>query len=113
HVVDISHSGFEEQIEVVNQTLEEIKVNDKPIIMVFNKIDAYQYVKKDEDDLTPIEKENWSLDDLKASWMGNSSMPSFFISAKEKENIEEFKQAMYDSIKRLHALRYPYNNFLY
>ena len=113
HVVDISHSGFEEQIEVVNQTLEEIKVNDKPIIMVFNKIDAYQFVKKDEDDLTPIEKENWSLEDLKASWMGNSSMPSFFISAKEKENIEEFKQAMYDSIKRLHALRYPYNNFLY
>ncbi len=113
HVVDISHSGFEEQIEVVNQTLEEIKVNDKPIIMVFNKIDAYHYIKKDEDDLTPIEKENWSLDDLKASWMGNSSIPSFFISAKEKENIDEFKQAMYDSIKRLHALRYPYNNFLY
>ncbi|MDD2529804.1 MAG: GTPase HflX [Bacteroidales bacterium] len=113
HVVDISHSGFEEQIDVVNQTLEEIKANDKPIIMVFNKIDAYHYIQKDEDDLTPIEKENWSLDDLKASWMGNSSIPAFFISAKEKENIDEFKQAMYDSIKRLHALRYPYNNFLY
>ncbi len=113
HVVDISHPGFEEQIDVVNQTLEEIKANDKPIIIVFNKIDAYKYIKKDEDDLTPIERKNWSLEDFKASWMGNSSMPTFFISAKEKENIEEFKQAMYDSIKRLHALRYPYNNFLY
>ncbi len=113
HVVDISHPDFQQQIDVVNQTLEEIKVNDKPLIMVFNKIDAYHYIKKDDDDLTPIEKENWSLDDFKASWMGNSNVPSFFISAKEKENIEEFKKAMYDSIKRLHAIRYPYNNFLY
>lgn len=113
HVVDISHSDFQQQIDVVNQTLEEIEVNDKPLIMVFNKIDAYQYIKKDEDDLTPIEKENWSLDDFKASWMGNSNTASFFISAKEKLNIEELKKAMYDSIKRFHAIRYPYNNFLY
>lgn len=113
HVVDISHPGFEEQIEVVKQTLQEINASDKPIIMVFNKIDAYTYIKKDEDDLTPVLRENWSLDDLKASWMGNTQTPSFFISAKEKENIEELKNAMYDSIKHLHAIRYPFNNFLY
>ncbi|MFA7081543.1 MAG: GTPase HflX [Bacteroidales bacterium] len=113
HVVDVSHPGFEEQIDVVNQTLTEIKVNDKPTIMVFNKIDAYTYIKKDEDDLTPVLRENWSLEDLKASWMGQGDIPSFFISAKQKINIEEFKSEMYDNIKRLHAIRYPYNNFLY
>lgn len=113
HVVDISHPGFEEQIEVVKQTLQEINASDKPTIMVFNKIDAYTYIKKDEDDLTPVLRENWSLEDLKASWMGNTQTPSFFISAKEKENIEELKNAMYDSIKHLHAIRYPFNNFLY
>jgi len=113
HVVDISHPGFEEQIEVVKQTLQEINASDKPTIMVFNKIDAYTYIKKDEDDLTPVLRENWSLEDLKASWMGNTETPSFFISAKEKENIEELKNAMYDNIKHLHAIRYPFNNFLY
>lgn len=113
HVVDISHPGFEEQIEVVKQTLQEINASDKPTIMVFNKIDAYTYIKKDEDDLTPILRENWSLEDLKASWMGNTDTPSFFISAKEKENIEELKNAMYESIKHMHAIRYPFNNFLY
>lgn len=113
HVVDISHSGFEEQIEVVNQTLHEIKAHDKPIIMVFNKIDAYTYIKKDEDDMTPILRENWSLEDLKATWLAKGKYPSFFISAKEKENIEEFKSAIYNTIKHLHAVKYPYNNFLY
>lgn len=113
HVVDVSHPGFEEQIDVVNQTLTEIKVNDKPTIMVFNKIDAYTYIRKDEDDLTPVLRENWSLEDLKSSWMGQGDIPSFFISAKEKINIEEFKNEMYDNIKRLHAIRYPYNSFLY
>lgn len=113
HIVDISHPGFEDQINVVNQTLTEIKVHDKPTIMVFNKIDAYTYIKKDEDDLTPVLRENWSLEDLKSSWMGRGDIPSFFISAKEKLNIEEFKSEMYDNIKRLHAIRYPYNNFLY
>lgn len=113
HVVDVSHPGFEEQIDVVNQTLTEIKVNDKPTIMVFNKIDAYTYIRKDEDDLTPVLRENWSLEDLKSSWMGHGDIPSFFISAKEKINIEEFKNEMYDNIKRLHAIRYPYNSFLY
>lgn len=113
HVVDISHSGFEEQIEVVKQTLQEINASDKPTIMVFNKIDAYNYIKKDEDDLTPVLRENWSLEDLKASWMGRSDTPSFFISAKEKENIDELRNAMYESIKHMHAIRYPFNNFLY
>jgi len=113
HVVDISHPGFEEQIEVVKQTLQEINASDKPTIMVFNKIDAYTYIKKDEDDLTPVLRENWSLEDLKASWMGNTDTPSFFISAKEKENIDELKNAMYESIKHMHAIRYPFNNFLY
>jgi GTPase len=113
HVVDISHPGFEEQIEVVKQTLQEINASDKPTIMVFNKIDAYTYIKKDEDDLTPVLRENWSLEDLKASWMGNTDTPSFFISAKEKENIDELKNAMYQSIKHMHAIRYPFNNFLY
>ncbi|MFA6200385.1 MAG: GTPase HflX [Bacteroidales bacterium] len=113
HVVDISHPGFEEQIEVVKQTLQEIDSSDKPTIMVFNKIDAYTYIKKDEDDLTPVLRENWSLEDLKASWMGNTDTPSFFISAKEKENIDELKNAMYESIKHMHAIRYPFNNFLY
>lgn len=113
HVVDVSHPGFEEQIEVVNQTLADINAHDKPTIMVFNKIDAYTYIKKDEDDLTPVLRENWSLEDLKSSWMGNGDTPSFFISAKQKENIDELRTAMYDNIKRLHAIRYPYNNFLY
>lgn len=113
HVVDVSHPGFEEQIDVVNETLTEIHASDKPTIMVFNKIDAYTYKEKEEDDLTPVLRENWSLEDLKASWMGNVDIPSFFISATQKINIDEFKNEMYDSIKRLHAIRYPYNDFLY
>lgn len=113
HIVDISHSGFEEQIEVVNQTLQEIDAHDKPIIMVFNKIDAYTYIKKEEDDMTPILRENWSIEELKESWLTKGKYPTFYISAKEKENIEEFKSAIYDTIKQLHAVKYPYNNFLY
>lgn len=113
HVVDISHPGFEEQIEVVQKTLQDLKASDKPTIMLFNKIDAYTYIKKDEDDLTPVLRENWTLEDLKSTWMGTNDQPSFFISAKEKENIEELRTAMYDTIKRMHAIRYPYNDFLY
>lgn len=113
HVVDISHPGFEEQIEVVQKTLQDLKASDKPTIMLFNKIDAYTYIKKDEDDLTPVLRENWTLEDLKSTWMGTNDQPSFFISAKEKENIEELRTAMYDNIKRMHAIRYPYNDFLY
>lgn len=113
HVVDISHPVFEEQIEVVQKTLQDLKASDKPTIMLFNKIDAYTYIKKDEDDLTPVLRENWTLEDLKSTWMGTNDKPSFFISAKEKENIEELRTAMYDTIKRMHAIRYPYNDFLY
>src|SRR5574344_10871 len=113
HVVDISHPDFEEQINIVNDMIAQIHADNKPTIMLFNKIDAYTYIKKDEDDLTPATKENWTLEELKQSWMAKGDTPSFFISAKNKENIPELKAAMYDTIKRLHAIRYPYNNFLY
>ncbi len=113
HVVDISHPNFEEQIKVVNNTLAEIKANDKPTILLFNKIDAYTYIKQDEDDLTPKTKENWSLEDLKQTYLSNESQDTVFISAKNKENIEELRQLIYDRVKTIHAIRYPYNNFLY
>lgn len=113
HVVDISHSGFEEQLDVVNQTLSELKANDKPLIILFNKIDAYQYVKKDEDDLTPATKENMSLDELQKTWMAKLNNQSIFISAKNKENIDYLKDYLYEQVKKIHIIRYPYNNFLY
>lgn len=113
HVVDISHANFEEQIDIVNQTLHEIDSSDKPIYIVFNKIDAYSFVKKDEDDLTPKTKENYSLDELKNSWMAKNNVECMFISAKNKTNIEEFKQTIYGKVREMHAKRYPYNNFLY
>ncbi|HYW94087.1 MAG TPA: GTPase HflX, partial [Bacteroidales bacterium] len=94
HVVDISHPNFEEQVKVVNQTLQEIGVADKPMIMVFNKIDAYAYVRKDDDDLTPPEKENMTLDELKRSWMARHDVPSLFISAINKQNIDEFREQL-------------------
>lgn len=112
HVVDISHPEFEEQIEVVNQTLAEIDAADKPTITVFNKIDQYHWVEKDEDDLTPKEKINISIDDLKQTWMGKLDN-TIFISAKTKENIEQLREKMYEEIKKLHIQIYPYNNFLY
>lgn len=112
HVVDISHPDFESQIEVVNKTLNEIGAGDKKVIMVFNKIDAYNYIEKEEDDLTPITKRNYSLDDWKKTWMakGNSCI---FISAVEKNNYQEFRDLLYKEIKDMHAIRYPYDNFLY
>lgn len=113
HVVDISHPDFENQITTVNNTLKEIGAADKEMIMVFNKIDNYTYEKKDEDDLTPKEKKNFSLEELKQTWMANNSFPSVFISAREKGNIEEFKSLLYDTVKVIHAKIYPYNNFLY
>lgn len=113
HVVDISHPNFEEQIKVVNNTLAEIKANDKPMILLFNKIDAYTYIKQDEDDLTPKQRENWSLEDLKQTYLSNDNQNTVFISAKNKENIEELKQLIYERVKTIHAIRYPYNNFLY
>lgn len=113
HVVDISHPNFEEQIKVVNNTLAEIKANDKPMLLLFNKIDAYTYIPQEEDDLTPKTKENWSLEDLKQTYLSNESQDTVFVSAKNKENIEELRQLIYDRVKTIHAIRYPYNNFLY
>lgn len=113
HVVDISHPEFEDQIQTVNQTLTEIGAGDKKVIMVFNKVDAYRWVEKEEDDLTPPTKENISLEDLQNSWMAKDNHPCIFISAKTKENYHEFRQTLYDNIRKVHAIRYPYNNFLY
>lgn len=113
HIVDISHSGFEEQIETVNSTLEEIKAGDKPVIYIFNKIDAFTYIQKDEDDLSLRTKENFSLDEWKNSWMAKHNTPSLFISAKFKENLEDFKTNLYDLVKEIHAQRFPYNDYLY
>jgi len=118
HVVDISHPDYEEQINAVNRTLEEIGANDKPTILVFNKIDAYTYIEKEVDDLTPMTKANWTLDMLKDSWMarqaeGGDHLHTLFISAANKENIDELRNVMYEEVKIIHAVRYPYNNFLY
>ncbi|MCR4857067.1 MAG: GTPase HflX [Bacteroidales bacterium] len=113
HVVDISHPDFEEQIAVVNQTLSEIEAGDKPMIIIFNKIDQYTWVEKAEDDLTPKTKENITLEELKATWMAKSAHKTFFISAKTKENVSEMKEMLYEEIKKLHIQIYPYNNFLY
>lgn len=113
HVVDISHPEFEEQIAVVNQTLEELNAGGKPIILIFNKIDNYHWIEKEPDDLTPKEKCNISLEELKVTWMAKSKHKTLFISATEKENIEELKEVLYEEIKKLHIQIYPYNNFLY
>lgn len=113
HVVDISHPDFEEQIQVVEKTLGDIDCGGKETIIVFNKIDAYTYVKKDEDDLTPKTRENFTLEELKATWMAKLNDNCIFISAKKKENIEELKHRMYLKIKELHVQKYPYNDFLY
>jgi len=110
HVVDISHPRFEEQITVVNETLKELGSGTKPVIVVFNKIDAFSYVEKDEFDLTPIQKENYSLSDLKKSWMASDAhQKSVFISAKTNENVEELRNLLYDEVKNIHLKRYPYN----
>ncbi|HNV50801.1 MAG: GTPase HflX [Bacteroidales bacterium] len=108
HVVDISHPNFEEQISTVNQTLAEIGAFDKPVIMVFNKTDAYRWIEKEEDDLTPIVKENIALEDLKKTWMANFSQPTLFVSALKKENWEELKNVLYQKVKEIHISRYPY-----
>lgn len=113
HVVDISHPGFEEQIEVVNRTLNEIKAGDKPIIYVFNKIDAFTFVEKHEDDLSPRTKSNVSLEEWESSWMAKNNTPSLFISALKKENIEELKKSLYEEVRKIHITRFPYNDFLY
>ncbi len=113
HVVDISHPGFEEQIEVVNRTLADIGGADKPSLIIFNKIDAYTFVEKAPDDLSPCTKENLSLDELMRTWMAKMNHNCIFISAREKENIEEMKQLIYTRVKELHVQRFPYNDFLY
>ena len=114
HVVDISHPQFEEQVEVVNKTLQEVcDAGNKEMIMVFNKIDQFTYVKKDDDDLTPRLRENIPLEELKASWMARMGSNCVFISAKKGENIEELKKLLYDKAKQVHMQRFPYNDFLY
>jgi len=113
HVVDISHPGFEEQITIVNQTLHDIKASNKPTLVVFNKIDAFQYVIRDEDDLSPITRANLSLEELKNSWMAKNNSPCIFISATKKENIEEFRDILYNKVKEIHVTRYPYDDFLF
>jgi GTP-binding protein HflX len=113
HVVDISNPKFEEQIEIVNKTIIELGVTDKPILIVFNKIDAYTFTPKEEDDLTPILPENISLEELKKTWMAKLDDESIFISALNKTHFDELKDVLYAKIKQLHEVRYPYNNFLY
>ena len=114
HVVDISHPQFEEQIEVVNKTLQEVcESADKPMIMVFNKVDAFTYTPKDEDDLTPRTRENISLDELKATWMSKMHDNCVFISAKKQINIDELKEKVYAKAKEVHLSRFPYNDFLF
>ncbi|MGM0375974.1 MAG: GTPase HflX [Bacteroidota bacterium] len=112
HVVDISHPDFEQQIKVVNETLHEIDDREKPMIMVFNKVDAFSYTQKDEDDLTPATRENHSLEDLKKSWMARDNK-SIFISAQNKTNFEEFRELLYREVVKIHVKRYPFNDFLY
>lgn len=113
HVVDISHPEFESQIETVNQTLEEIGASDKKTIMVFNKIDAYTFDVKDDDDLTPTTPRNVSLEEMKQTWMAKSDLTTIFISALNKDNYQDMRELLYKEIKDMHAIRYPYDNFLY
>ncbi len=113
HVVDISHPRFEDQIAVVKQTLQEIGAGDKPVYLVFNKIDAYTWTEKADDDLTPATDENRSLDDLKQSWIAKANIPCIFLSAKRRTNIDKFRQDLYGMVREIHAGRYPFNNFLY
>jgi len=113
HIVDISHPNFEDHIKVVNATIAEIDKSDKPTLLVFNKIDAYKWVEKDEDDLTPKLRENYSLEELKNSWMAKENETCLFISATNKINWEEFKLEVYKKARGLHIKRYPYNDFLY
>jgi GTPase len=113
HVVDISHPGFEEQIRVVNQTLQEIQAADKPTMVVFNKTDAYSFIRKDEDDLSPRLKENLTLEELQKSWMARNNAPCIFISALKKQNAEALRSLLYEMVREIHITRYPYDNFLF
>jgi GTP-binding protein HflX len=118
HVVDISHPDFEEQIRVVEETLMELGCAEKPQMLVFNKIDAYTWVEKEEDDLTPATKENVTLEELKRTWMARTGenqhyMECIFISARQKQNIDELREVLYKRVRELHVQKYPYNDFLY
>ena len=113
HVVDISHPDFEDQIKVVEKTLADLKCADKPTMIVFNKVDAYTYVEKDEDDLTPRTKENIPLAELMNTWMAKLNENCIFISAKNKTNYDELRKIIYDKVRELHVQKYPYNDFLY
>jgi GTP-binding protein HflX len=107
HIVDISHPGFEEQIDVVKQTLADIGAADKPTIMLFNKIDAYSFIEKDSDDLTPSSKQNLTLKELENTWMARTNVPSLFISAKEKTNIDQLREIIYLEVMKIRVKRYP------
>lgn len=113
HVVDISHVGFEEQIDVVKNTLSELGAEDKPSILIFNKIDAYNYIEKDADDLTPLSKENITLEELKQTWMSKLDSNCIFISAKNLSNMDALKTMVYQKVKDIHITRFPYNDFLF
>lgn len=112
HVVDISHPAFEQQIEVVDNTLKDLNCSDKPSLIIFNKVDAFTYTPKDADDLTPSSRENLSLDDLKNTWMAKDRK-CLFMSAKDKTNFDELRQVVYSEVRRIHTQRFPYNDFLY
>lgn len=112
HVVDISHPAFEQQIEVVDNTLKDLNCSDKPSLIIFNKVDAFSYTPKDDDDLTPASRENLSLDDLKRTWMAKDRK-CIFISAKDKTNFDELRKVVYAEVRRIHTQRFPYNDFLY
>ena len=113
HVVDISHTDFEEPIDVVNNTLKELGAADKPQMVVFNKIDAYSWVEKEEDDLTPPTRENITLDELEKTWMAKMNDDCIFISAKKKVNVDLLRERLYAKVRQLHVQKYPYNDFLY
>lgn len=114
HVVDISHPGFEDQINVVNQTLRDIGAGDKPVFLIFNKVDAYTYARKEADDLLPETRENWTLEQLQHSWIArNDGKPCIFISARERTNIDRLRKDLYGMVREIHEGRYPFNNYLY
>lgn len=113
HVVDISHPAFEQQIEVVDKTIHELDGREKPTIIIFNKVDAFTYTPKDEDDLTAKTRENYSLEELKQTWMAKKDKHCIFISAKEKFNFDELRKTVYTEVKKIHTQRFPYNDFLY
>ncbi|MBM3403326.1 MAG: GTPase HflX [Bacteroidetes bacterium] len=113
HVVDITHPEFEEQMDIVKQTLVEIQAADKPVILLFNKTDAYRHIEKDPDDLAPPTRENLTLADLEKTWIARANSPSLFISALKKANIDQLRKIIYVEVRKIHIQRYPYNDFLY